>query len=165
MIAACDMILRFEDKSCTPVPFDKYRDFVNHMTKSHFYKHSRNPLGVPVCKVLKALNKAQTHRRFRFISRVFLNPERLAAVVTKSLENDTPVIVRIGANRRKLPYKIAFPVSGNKEREDRMTWHYITVTGIENDTLIFYSWGGKGTMKISDLCRFFGFTGGIITTE
>lgn len=165
MIAACDMLLRFRDKGCTPLPFDEYRNFVSNMTENHFYKHSRNSLGVPVYKILNALNKGQAERRFRFISRVFLSAESLTAIITKSLESNMPVIVRIGANRKKLPYKIAFPVSGNTEREERMTWHYITATGIEKNNLIFYSWGGKGTMKISDLCRFFGFTGGIITAE
>ncbi len=43
-----------------------------------------------------------------------------------------------------------------------MRWHYITVTGIEKDKLIFSSWGGKGEMNADDLIRFFGFTGGII---
>ena len=49
--------------------------------------------------------------------------------------------------------------------ERKMRWHYITVTGIEGDKLIFCSWGSKGEMLCSDLYRYSGITGGVITAK
>lgn len=165
MIAACDMILRFRDKKCAPVPFGKYSDFVREMSGKYFYKRFGNPLGVPVYKILRALNTEIPERRFRFSSHAFLSRKKLTATIENALSKDIPIIVRIGANRKKLSYKIAFPTAGDIVRENKMSWHYITVTGIENDILTFYSWGGKGEMRLSDLCRFFGFTGGVIAPK
>lgn len=162
MIAACDMIIRFRDNNCTPVPFEKYSKFVWEMSDKYFYKRLGNPLGVPVYKMLRALNTEITEHRFRFISRTFLNRQKLEEIIKNALSLGVPIIVRIGANGKRLPYKISFPTSGNAVRENKMSWHYITVTGIENDVLTFYSWGGKGEMFLSDLCRFWGFTGGVI---
>lgn len=162
MIAACDMILRFRDKKCTPVPFEKYSAFVWEMSDKYFYKRLGNPLGVPVYKIMRALNTEISDQRFRFISCAFLSRKRLEEIIENALSRDIPVIVRIGANGKKLPYKIYFPTTGNVVRENKMSWHYITVTGIENDILTFYSWGGKGKIHLSDLRRFFGFTGGAI---
>lgn len=165
MIAACDMLLRFKDEKCMPVPVDEYVSFVTDMAENYFYKHSRNLLGVSIRKILKALNNAQSNCRFRFISRLRLNTEKIKNLIENSLSLNIPVIVRIGENGRRLHYKITFPESGNISREGRMRWHYITVVGIEKDSLVFYSWGGRGEMKISDLYKHFGFTGGIIIAE
>lgn len=165
MIAACDMLLRFRDEKCTPVSVDEYVSFVTDIAENYFYNHSKNLTGVPVRKILKALNNAQSNCRFRFISRLRMNKEQLTEKISSFLSANLPVIVRIGENGKKLPYKIIFPESGNISREGRMRWHYITAVGIEKDTLVFYSWGGRGEMKISDLHKYFGLTGGIIIAE
>lgn len=165
MIAVCDMLLRLRNEKNMPVPVDEYISFVMDMADNYFYKYSRNPFGIPVGKILEALNNGQNKCRFRFISRLRLNKEKIRMLIENSLLRNIPVIVRIGENRRKLPYRIAFPEGGNITRDGRMRWHYITVVGIEKDHLIFYSWGGRGEMKISDLYERFGFTGGFIIAE
>ncbi len=158
MIAACDILLRKN----TPVNENDYFSFVISAAENHFYKHSRNLFGIPPRKIIKYLENSMENVKFRFINHIFLNKTKLIAEIMKSLSRDIPVIVRIGENGKKLPFSINY---ANHTAQGRMRWHYISVTGIEKDKIIFSSWGGKGEMHINDLIRFFGFTGGIITPE
>ncbi|MDE6745361.1 MAG: hypothetical protein K2J72_01845, partial [Oscillospiraceae bacterium] len=90
------------------------------------------------------------------------NGKKLADYISASLSSGVPVIVRVGADIDGLPYKIKYPASG-RSCAGKMSWHYITVTGIsESGILTFSSWGGKGTASCAELYKHFGFTGGII---
>ncbi len=153
MIAACDVAL------CRNISESDYIQYVENAAGSHFYKHSRNIFGIPPRKIIKYLKNNIENVKFRFINHILLNKERLISEIEKSLSRNIPVIVRIGENRKRLPYRISF---GKRIASGKMRWHYITVTGIEKDKLFFSSWGGEGEMRTDDLIRFFGFTGGII---
>lgn len=163
MIAACDMLLYLNGRSHTPVRFAEYSRFVEKFRDETAYKGHSNLLGIPQRRLVKILNANTENYIFSFKSRFFLNRKKLTEIISASLESGLPVIVRIGANIKKLPYKIMYPASGKKLSCGKMRWHYITVTGLsENGELTFSSWGGKGTLLLNDLCRHFGFTGGII---
>lgn len=163
MIAVCDMLLFFQNRAAEPIPMREYRKFVENFRDSTAYKGHRNLIGVSPFRAAKMLSRHSDGRKFRFFGRPKFTPVKLSEYIKYSLENGLPVIVRIGANGKKLPYKIEYPASGIR-REGKMTWHYITVTGINDcNFLIFSSWGGKGEMAAQDLHNHFGFSGGIIS--
>ncbi len=165
MIAACDMLLYLDGRSSEPIAFNEYARFVTDFRDNIAYKNSLNLFGIPSRKLVKMLNEHSGNRFFEFYGRKKFRPDKnsLAEFIEKSLKNGMPVIVRVGANGKSLPYEIRYPASGNKLRKGMMNWHYITFTGIsESGLLTFSSWGGKGTMRCSDLQSHFGFTGGII---
>lgn len=157
MIAACDMLLYKQNKKA--LTMDDYKQFITENSQSFFYKFHFNLIGISARRIIKFLRKQGY--TFRFIPRYSLKGETLEQTIKKSLENDTPVIVRIGLNGKKLPYCITYTVNG-RISQGTMSWHYITVTGLENDILTFSSWGGTGEMSLSDLQQHFGFMGGII---
>lgn len=157
MIAVCDMLLYKQNKKALTI--DDYKQFITENSQSFFYKLHLNFIGISAHRIIKFLRrKGYT---FRFIPRHRLKGETLEQTIKKSLGNDTPVIIRIGLNRKKLPYSITYTVSG-RISHGTMSWHYITVTGLENGILTFSSWGGTGEMSVSDLQQHFGFMGGII---
>ncbi len=165
MIAACDMALRLNRGTEIPVPFEEYSAFIEENRKNFFYKNRLNIFGISQSRIVNFLNTLQNTYHFRFIGRKKLTEAALRDTIEKSLNTGLPVIIRVGENGKKLPYKIRFCKGHNTLRQGKMRWHYITAVGLENDTLIFYSWGGKGEMKLSDLHSLFGFTGGIIIAE
>ncbi len=157
MIAACDMLLYKQNKKA--LTMDDYKQFVTENSQSFFYKFHFNFIGVSARRIIKFL--CRKGYSFRFIPRCSLKGETLEQTIKKSLENDTPVIARIGLNGKKLPYRITYTVNG-RISQGTMSWHYITVTGLKNGILTFSSWGGTGEMSLSDLQQHFGFMGGII---
>ena len=164
MIAACDMLLYLSGKNSGTISFSDYTAFAEKLRDEIFYKNTRNLLGIFPRRLAKILTE-KSHRKFSYYPAVkFLsaNGERLADYISSSIKIGVPVIVRVGASLGGLPYKIKYPASG-KSCTDKMRWHYITVTGIsESGILTFSSWGGKGAASCAELCRRFGFTGGII---
>lgn len=163
MIAACDVILFLSGRNTVPIPLCEYEKFVGKIRQEIAYRKTSNPFGIFPQRVVKILNKYVNEHEFVFRSRLSLNYEKLKNYIHETLKQGIPVIVRIGENEKKLPFKISYPATGNRAGEGRMRWHYITVTGIsEKGVLTFSSWGGKGTMSCMDLYRHFGFTGGII---
>lgn len=154
MIAALDLSLFLSEKNVFPMPINEYKNYVA-LTENYFYKHSPNLFGISPRKITRYLKGD-----FSFISKNKLSKNRLTELVQKSLSGNTPVIIRVGENFKRLPYKITFPI-GNCY-SGKMRWHYITAVGLNGDKLIFYSWGGKGEMNVAELYRHFGFTGGII---
>ncbi len=168
MIAACDMLLYLNGRSSSPMTFKEYTRFVTDFRDNIAYKNSRNLFGIPSRRLVKILNEHGGNRFFEFYgkNKFRADENNLAEFIGKSLKNGMPVIVRVGAGGKGLPYEIRYPASGNRLRKGMMSWHYITVTGISDSGLqtflTFSSWGGKGTMRCSDLQSHFGFTGGII---
>lgn len=166
MIAACDMLLYLDGRNAAPIPFKEYADFAENFRDNVAYKNTANILGIFPHRLVKMLNECSGKRFFEFYGRKKFRGDSgksLAEFIGKSLENGLPVIVRVGANGKSLPYEIRYPASGNKLRKGMVSWHYITVTGIsEKGQLTFSSWGGKGIMSCADLQNHFGFTGGVI---
>ena len=157
MIAACDMLLYKQGRK--DISDSEYKQFVNDNSNSFFYKMHYNLIGVAAYRVVKFLRKQGYN--FRFVPWYRLKGERFRQLVSETLEKDTPVIVRVGLNGKKLPYKVLYTVNG-RTSQGMMSWHYITVTGMENDTLTYSSWGATGEVKVADLQKNLGFMGGII---
>ncbi len=153
LIAVCDMTLFLRKNNA--VPWVEYVKFVCGISKKMSIADS---FGIPPKKVVKMLADSNPNHNFKFIPVRKMTENELRERFEKSLGAGMPVIVRVGENFRRLPYKM-------NGTEGKMRWHYITVTGIEDDKLVFSSWGKRGEMTSSDLYRFFGFTGGIIITE
>ncbi len=157
MIAACDMLLYKQSRKA--LTLDDYRSFITENSQSFFYRFHYNLIGVSAGRIVKFLKRHGLN--VRFISRHRLKGNKFGQFIKQSLDNDTPVIVRVGLNREKLPYKINYTVSG-RISQGKMSWHYITVTGLENDMLYYSTWGATGEMPISELQSKLGFMGGII---
>ncbi len=160
MIAACDMLLYKNGKKS--LSDSEYQQFVTSLCKSFFYKHRLNCFGVPAGRIVSFLAKQDLH--FRFVPRRKLSNGKLGQLVREALESDTPVIVRVGLNGSGLPYKVTYDTNGRTSC-GTMFWHYITVTGAEEDRLFFSSWGATGEMKLDVLQEKLGFMGGIIIPD
>ena len=164
MIAACDTLLYLSGKGGGEISFSEYVSYVEKLRDSVFYKDTRNMLGIFPRRLANILAE-KSGRRFAYYPAVkFLSADgkKLADYISDSIKRGVPVIVRVGASPDGLPYKIKYPASG-KNCTGKMSWHYITVTGIsESGILTFSSWGGKGTASCAELYRHFGFTGGIV---
>lgn len=163
MIAACDMILFLRGE--TQQSFSEYGKFVEDIRDNEAYKRTSNPIGLSPFKTARLVSRHSENLRFVFLSHVFFGEKKLVRYIEKSIAAGLPIILRIGANGKKLPYNIVYPASGSRRASGHMTWHYITVTGISGDVLTFSSWGGKGEMSVRDLRRFWGLTGGLITDK
>ncbi len=153
LIAVCDTTLFLEKNNV--IQWTDYVDFVCEKAKA---LNVTDSFGVPPKKAVKMLNEGISGYRAEFIPRRKLTENQLREVFTQSLSRGIPVIVRVGENFRRLPYKM-------NGTERKMRWHYFTVTGIDGDRLAFCSWGRKGEMLCSDLWRFFGVTGGVILVK
>ncbi|MBD5146931.1 MAG: hypothetical protein HDT21_13650 [Ruminococcus sp.] len=164
MIAACDTLIWLSGNGGTEIPYSEYVSYVEKLRDGVFYNGTRNLMGIFPRRLAKILTE-KSGRKFAYYPAVkFLsaNGKKLANYISKSIERGVPVIVRVGASFSGLPYKIKYPASG-KTCAGKMSWHYITVTGIsESGILTFSSWGGKGTASCAELYRHFGFTGGIV---
>lgn len=164
MIAACDTLLWLSGKGGAEISFSEYASYVEKLRDGVFYNGTQNLIGIFPRRLAKILTE-KSGRKFAYYPAVkFLsaNGKKLADYISKSIKSGVPVIVRVGADIGGLPYKIKYPASG-KTCAGKMSWHYITVTGIsESGILTFSSWGGKGTASCAELYRHFGFTGGIV---
>ena len=165
MIAACDTLLWLSGKGGGEISFSEYVSYVEKLRDGVFYNGTRNLLGIFPRRLAKILTE-KSGRKFVYYPAVkFLSADgkKLSDYISRSIESGVPVIARVGASIGGFPYKIKYPASGNTLRAGKMRWHYITVTGItESGILTFSSWGGKGTASCAELCRRFGFTGGIV---
>lgn len=150
LMAVCDMTLFLQKTSA--LPWVEYVKFVCEKTKT---MNITDCFGIPPKKVVKMLSESNHDYTFSFIPKRKMSEKELRETIEKSVAAGFPVIVRVGENFRKLPYRM-------NGTERKMRWHYFTVTGIEGDILAFCSWGRKGEMKCSELYRFFGVTGGVI---
>ena len=165
MIAVCDMILFLQHGEGYRTALRSYTAFVSDIRDNDVYRHRLNLIGVSPGHIIKILKK-RTGKNFRFYGKGKLGQDGLRHLIEDSVLQGIPVIVRIGANRNSLSYKINFPASDKNIRTGKMGWHYITVTGLtDSGTVIFSSWGGRGEMLLSDLYSHFGFTGGVIVTD
>jgi len=155
MIAACDTLLYLD--GVTEIPFKEYARFVTNFRDNAAYRRSLNLLGIPARRLVNLLNETAEEFEFKFYSRKkFRKGESLAEFIDQSIDNGMPVIVRVGANGKTLPYE-------TPRGQGMMSWHYITATGIsDSGMLTFSSWGKKGVMSCAELQRHFGFTGGVI---
>lgn len=164
MIAACDTLLYLSGKGGAEILFSEYVAYVEKLRDGVFYNGTRNLMGIFPRRLANILTE-KSGRKFAYYPAVkFLSADgkKLADFISKSIESGVPVIVRVGADIDGLPYKIKYPASG-RTCAGKMSWHYITVTGIsESGILTFSSWGGKGTASCAELYRHFGFTGGIV---
>ena len=160
MIAACDMLLFLTGRRSLSA--EEYRRFVESACSSFFYRYNLNLFGVTARRIVKYLGEKGF--MFRFVPKRKLKGAVLEQYISESLDSGIPVIARIGLNQKKLHYKITYPVSG-KYSQGSMSWHYITLTGLEKDTVFFSSWGGKGEMLLSDLQLYMGIMGGIIVPD
>ncbi len=164
MIAACDVLLWLSGKACGEIPFPEYAAFAEKLRDETFYKGRRNFLGIFPRRLAKILTE-KSGRKFSYIPEQKLHEKKLEEIIFRSLNSGAPVIVRVGFSFKGLPYKIKYPASG-KVRTGKMSWHYITVTGIsKGGVLTFSSWGGRGTADCRALSKSFGFTGGIIAAD
>jgi len=153
LIAVCDMTLFLQKTNV--IPWVEYVRFVCEKAKQ---LNITDSLGIPPKKVIRMLSDSNPDHTFSFMPKRKLPENALRELFKKSVSEGLPVIVRVGENFRRLPYKM-------NGTERKMRWHYFTVTGIDGDKLTFCSWGKKGEMLCSDLYRFFGFTGGVITAS
>lgn len=160
MIAACDVLLYKQNKKS--LSESEYKHFICEKCTGFFYKHRINLIGVAAYRIVKFF---RSHGySFCFIPRRKLKGSLFEQHIKESLDNDTPVIVRVGLNWNKLQYRVTYTVNG-RISQGRMSWHYITVTGMENDMLTYSSWGAVGEMPIADLQKNLGFMGGIILPD
>lgn len=157
MIAACDMLLYKQDKKA--VSDIEYSKFVNDNSRSFFYRRHFNLIGVAAHRIVKFLRKQGYS--FRFVPHRKLKGDTLEKLIKETLDSGTPVIVRVGLNGKKLPYKVFYTVNG-RVSQGTLSWHYITVTGMENGIMTYSSWGATGEMAVADLQKNLGFMGGII---
>lgn len=168
MIAACDMLLYLSGKNAGTISFSDYTAFAEKLRDEVFYKNTKNLLGIFPRRLTNILTE-KSGRKFRYYpSWKFLggNGKKLTEFISEEIKIGVPVIVRVGASIGGFPYKIKYPASGNNLRAGKMSWHYITVTGIsESGILTFSSWGLKGSALCIELYRHFGFTGGIIAAD
>ncbi len=153
LMAVCDMTLFLQKTSA--IPWVEYVKFVCEKAKR---LNITDSFGIPTKKVVKMLSEGNPDYTFSFIPKQKFTENELRETIEKSIATGFPVIIRVGENFRKLPYKM-------NGAQRKMRWHYFTVTGIMDDNLTFCSWGRKGEMKCSDLYRFFGITGGVIETK
>lgn len=160
MIAACDMILYTRKKRS--ISFSEYDRFVCDFRDKKAYKGCRNPIGIFPRRLTAMINSEAQDARFKFYSRRAFTEESLRRFIFASVERGMPVIVRVGLNGKRLPFRIK---AGGAYKEGHMSWHYVTVTGINGDKLTFSSWGEKGVMNCSRLYKHFGWTGGIIADK
>lgn len=156
MIAACDMLLYKQGRKA--LSHGEYKQFISEQ-ESFFYGFHFTFIGVTACRIIRFLRRQGFS--FRFVPQYRLKGTALEQLISEALEKDTPVIVRVGLNRKKLPYRLFYTVSG-RISQGMMSWHYITVTGMENGTLYYSSWGAIGEMPVSHLQEHMGFLGGII---
>ena len=167
MIAACDVILYSQGKRS--LGFSEYAEFVSRFRDEVAYKNTSNLIGIFPRRLAKMINShlPKNHdSEYIFISRRKFSREGLRKFISDSISMELPVIVRIGANGKRLPYKIEFPDQGNRSAGGKTDWHYITVTGMtDSGKLIFSSWGGKGELECDMLYKYFGFTGGVIADK
>lgn len=167
MIAACDVLLWLSGKSGGEISFPEYAVFAEKLRDETFYKGRKNFLGIFPRRLAKILTE-KSGRKFTYFPARKLrgkNGKKLEEIISRSLSGGAPVIVRVGFSFKGLPYKIKYPASG-KVRSGKMSWHYITVTGVsESGVLTFSSWGGKGSADCRELCRRLGFTGGIVAED
>lgn len=167
MIAACDVLLWLSGKSGGEISFPEYAVFAEKLRDETFYKGRKNFLGIFPRRLAKILTE-KSGRKFIYFPAWKLrgeNGKKLEEIISRSLSGGAPVIVRVGFSFKGLPYKIKYPASG-KVRAGKMSWHYITVTGVsESGVLTFSSWGGRGTADCHVLSKSFGFTGGIIAAD
>lgn len=153
LIAVCDMTLFLQKNNV--ITWAEYVKFACKKAKSLMITDN---FGIPPKKVVKMLSESNPDYTFSFIPKRKFSENGLREAIGKSVSAGFPVIIRVGENFRRLPYKM----NGN---DRKMRWHYFTVTGIDGDNLTFCSWGRKGEMKCSELHRFFGFTGGVIEVK
>lgn len=164
MIAACDYILYSRGKR--NMSFEEYSGFVSRFRDEEAYLHSSNLLGLFPEKTVRLINSHIKAPGVTFISHSEFSPESLKKFISDSISAELPVIVRIGLNGNKLPYRIKYPGKGGSTGHGTTGWHYITVTGITGQgKVIFSSWGGKGETDIDMLFRHFGLTGGVIADK
>ncbi|MDE6763392.1 MAG: hypothetical protein K2J73_06910 [Oscillospiraceae bacterium] len=167
MIAACDMLLYLSKKNAGTISFSEYTAFAEKLRDEVFYNNTGNLIGIFPRRIAKVLTE-KSGRKFKYYPAVKFfgrNGKKLAEFISEEIKSGIPVIVRVGADIGGLPYKIRYPASG-KSFTGKMSWHYITVTGIsESGILTFSSWGGKGSVSCAALYRHFGFTGGIIAAD
>lgn len=167
MIAACDMLLWLSGKVGEEFPFSEYAAFAERLRDETFYNGTRNLIGIFPRRLARILTE-KSGKKFSYIPARKLrgeNGKKFEEIISRSLNGGVPVIVRVGFSFKGLPYKIKYPASG-KVRSGKMSWHYITVTGIsESGALTFSSWGGRGSADCRELCRRFGFTGGIVAAD
>lgn len=168
MIAACDMLLYLSGKNIGTISFFDYTAFAERLRDEVFYKNTKNLFGIFPRRLAGILTE-KSGRKFRYYPAIKFfgkSGKKLAEFISEEIKCGVPVIVRVGACIGGFPYKIKYPASGNKLRAGKMSWHYITVTGIsESGILTFSSWGLKGSALCTDLYRHFGFTGGIIAAD
>lgn len=167
MIAACDVLLYLSGKYAETVSFSDYKAFAEGLRDGVFYGKRKNPFGIFPRRLAKILTEKSGRKFAYYPARKFCGGKgkRLAEFISEEIKSGVPVIVRVGADIGGLPYKIEYPASG-KICTGKMSWHYITVTGIsESGILTFSSWGGKGSVSCAELYRHFGFTGGIIAAD
>ncbi len=153
LMAVCDMTLFLQKNKA--IPWKEYVKFVCEKAKK---LNITDSFGIPPKKIIKMLSESNPDYTFTFIPKRKFTENKLRETIEKSVAAGFPVIIRVGENFRRLPYKM----NGLKRK---MRWHYFTVTGLDGDSLTFCSWGRKGEMKCSELYRFFGFTGGVIETK
>ncbi|MCH5192408.1 MAG: hypothetical protein J1F11_00500 [Oscillospiraceae bacterium] len=165
MIAVCDTILFLRHGEGYSPTLSEYTSFVEDVRDNDIYRHRLNLIGVPTGLIIKTLKK-YTKKSFRFYGKGKFDRKGLGQLISDSILQGVPVIVRIGENGNRLPYKINFPASGNKTRTGKIRWHYITVTGLtDSETVLFSSWGGRGEMELDHLYRYFGVTGGVFLID
>lgn len=153
LMAVCDMTLFLQKTKTLP-----WAEYVKSVCEKAKKLNITDSFGISTKKVIKMLSESNPDYTFSFIPKRKLSENGLRETIGKSLSAGFPVIIRVGENFRRLPYKM----NGN---DRKMRWHYFTVTGLDGDNLTFCSWGRKGEMKCSELYRFFGITGGIIVTK
>lgn len=161
MIAACDVILYSQGKRS--LSFSEYAEFVSRFRDEVAYRNTSNLIGIFPGRLAKMINSHIQNSGYVFIPGRKFSREGLRKFMTDSISMELPVIVRIGANGKRLPYRIQFPDKGNCSAAGKTDWHYITVTGItDSGDLIFSSWGGRGELECDMLYKYFGLTGGVI---
>lgn len=158
MIAALDYTLFLGANDNLTVNIAEYRE-KEAFAESWFYKNCKNLFGISPKKITKYLSHTLGGKEYFFVPKRKLKGEKFTELAKKSIQNNIPLIIRIGENFKALPYTISFNC---KSYNGKMRWHYITAIDIDNEKITFCSWGGIGEIKTADLLKHFGFTGGVI---
>ena len=181
IIAATDMIIYlcrkhqihdFHDIIDKNISIDDYKDFLNEMYKPFKKGFMYHLIGLSPRKVIDYIkqNCPLQNIRFKFCLTDKMGKASLHKYICDMLNEDIPVITRIGYNFKNLKAQMTNSAA-NTIKESSINWHYITITQMHSDlergttAVIFSSWGKIGNMSFDDFYEHLGFTGGIFIAE
>ncbi len=154
------------------ISVDDYVEFVNDMYKPFKKGVMFHFIGLSPKKLIGYINKNSPLKniKFKFCLTDKMGKASLHKHICDMLNQDIPVITRVGLNFKSLSAEMTNPANNNI-RKSNIDWHYITITQMHSDiehgtsAVIFSSWGKIGNMSFDDFYEHIGYTGGIFIAD